>query len=91
MLLWKYSKIFGEPNKGVHSVRLFNIALIDALGTVIGIYLVHKYIERKFKRKIPYVHIVVPVVVIFIFVHFLFGVNTTINTFLFGRINITAE
>ncbi len=33
--LCKYKNIFGAPNTGVHSYRIFNIAIVDALAVFI--------------------------------------------------------
>ena len=35
MSLCKYKNIFGEPNTGIHSVRIFNIAIFDVISTII--------------------------------------------------------
>lgn len=35
MNLCKYKNILGEPGKGVHSYRIFNIAIVDVLLTLI--------------------------------------------------------
>jgi hypothetical protein len=39
----KYKNIFGEPNKGAHSIRLFDFAIIDIIMTCIGAYFIYKY------------------------------------------------
>ena len=39
MTLCNYSKLFGEIGKGLHSYRIFNIAIIDVIMTFIGAYL----------------------------------------------------
>ena len=36
MSLCKYKDYFGEPGKGVHSHRIFNIAIVDVAMTLIG-------------------------------------------------------
>ena len=35
MSLCKYANALGEPDKGVHSIRIFNIAVVDVLLTII--------------------------------------------------------
>lgn len=35
MLLCQYKNIFGEPRKGVHSIRLFDFAIVDILLTIV--------------------------------------------------------
>ena len=43
----KYSTLFGEPNKGIHSSRFYignqSFALVDTIATVIGAYFLQKY------------------------------------------------
>lgn len=34
-MLCKYKNIFGEPGKGLHSYRIFNIAIVDLLATLL--------------------------------------------------------
>jgi hypothetical protein len=45
MILCKYQNIFGKPNEGVHSIRLFDYAIIDILFTFIFSYIFSKYIK----------------------------------------------
>ena len=40
MLLGKYANIFGEPGTGIHSIRIFNVAIVDLLLTMILAYFV---------------------------------------------------
>ena len=35
----EYSDIFGNPNEGVHSYRLFNVAIVDVGLTILVAYL----------------------------------------------------
>jgi len=35
MLFCQYKNIFGKPNTGLHSVRLFGVAVYDVVGTII--------------------------------------------------------
>mgnify|MGYP003983455813 CR=1 FL=1 len=48
MTLCKYSKLFGATGKGLHSYRIFNIAIIDVVMTFIGAYLLQLFIEQYF-------------------------------------------
>ena len=34
-----YANIFGEPNKGVHSIRFFGLAVVDCILTIIAAYI----------------------------------------------------
>ena len=40
MSLCAYKNILGEPNKGIHSYRVFNIAIVDVLMTIITAYVI---------------------------------------------------
>lgn len=39
----KYKDIFGKPREGVHSIRIFDFAIIDIIMTFIGAYFISKY------------------------------------------------
>ncbi len=77
MNLCKYSNIFGEPNKGIHSYRLFNVAIVDVLGTVFISYIIHKIT----KIKLYIINIIL--FSLGIVLHRIFCVNTTIDRLLF--------
>jgi hypothetical protein len=42
----KHKDIFGKPNEGVHSVRLFDFAVIDVIMTFIGAYFISQYYKK---------------------------------------------
>ena len=70
-----YADILGKPGTGVHSIRLFNIAVFDVLLTVLLAYF----------TKGPFNFWIVLLVwfIIGIIVHKIFCVNTTIGNFIF--------
>jgi len=72
----KYKEIFGKEGKGVHSIRLFNIA--DVLATIIGALLLSYFF------RINFWIILFILFILGIILHRLFCVNTTINKFIFG-------
>ena len=76
MSLCKYRDMFGKPNEGPHSYRLFNIAIVDTLLTIIIGY----FIANFFKLKLLYVLIVLFIVGTII--HKLFCVKTTLTKLL---------
>lgn len=39
----EYKDVFGAPGTGVHSVRIFNIAVVDMLLTVVVAYFIGKH------------------------------------------------
>ena len=78
-MLCQYKNVLGEPKKGIHSYRLFNIALFDVFLTIFVSFII-SFIFR--------LHFLVVFVLLFllgILLHYLFCVKTTINIFLFGK------
>jgi hypothetical protein len=80
MNLCKYKNIFGEPGTGVHSIRLFNIAIVDLTLTVLLAYFISKAIKKNFWV------ILILTLLSGIVVHRLFCVNSTINKTIFNEI-----
>jgi hypothetical protein len=78
-MLCKYNELFGKVGKGVHSIRIFNIAIIDVLLTILGAYLIHLYIPNS-----EFLMILLIAFSSGIILHRLFCVKTTIDNFLFG-------
>jgi ABC-type spermidine/putrescine transport system permease subunit I len=72
--LCQYKDIFGEPRKGIHSYRLFNLALVDTLATLILAYIL-KYFGFKATRT----KIFVILMIMSVFIHKLFCVETTLT------------
>jgi hypothetical protein len=77
--LCKYKDIFGKVGTGVHSYRIFNIAIVDVLFTILGAYLIHLLIPRY-----SFAHTLLFLFVLGIILHRLFCVRTTIDKLLFG-------
>jgi hypothetical protein len=78
--LCQYKDILGEPYKGVHSVRLFNVAIIDVILSILMSY----YLSNHFKYD--FYTVLLLVLLAGIVLHRLFCVNTTINKLIFGEI-----
>jgi hypothetical protein len=78
-MLCKYKNIFGDINTGVHSYRIFNIAIIDVLGTIFIAYII--YI---FNPKINFFYILLCLFLLGIILHHIFCVKTTIDKIIFG-------
>ena len=77
-MLCKYKNIFGEPGKSVHSYRLYDIAVVDVLCTVILAFLI--------KRSLPgksFICILISLFILGIVMHRMFCVRTTIDKLLF--------
>jgi uncharacterized membrane protein (Fun14 family) len=75
--LCKYKNIFGVPNTGAHSIRVFNIAVID-----FGLTLLFGFIiSYTFKYNI---YIVLAILFLSgIILHHIFCVRTTVDKLLF--------
>jgi len=78
MNLCQYSNILGKPKEGIHSYRLFNIAILDVIGTLIIGYIIH----RRTKIKLYIINIIL--FLSGILLHKLFCVKTTVDKLLFG-------
>ena len=70
--------MFGAPNTGLHKYRIFNIAIIDLVFTIVLAYIIHKY-----NPKYKFIHILSILVITGIFLHKLFCVRTTVDKLLF--------
>jgi fatty acid desaturase len=75
--LCKYKNALGKPGKGIHSYRIFNIAIMDVIMTLIGA-LILSYI---FNIKFIYLSIIL--FILGIILHRIFCVRTTIDKLLF--------
>lgn len=75
--LCKYNSIFGLPNTGLHRYRLFNLAVVDIIFTILGAYLLSKAIHVNF-----FVVLII-LFIIGIILHRLFCVRTTLDKLLF--------
>ena len=48
----KYKDIFGKPSEGVHSIRLFNLAVVDIIMVIIGgLFIAHYFNYNKYEIK----------------------------------------
>jgi hypothetical protein len=71
--------MLGEVGKGIHSYRIFNIAIADVLFTIIGAYIIHFFIP-----KYSFISILISLFILGIILHRLFCVRTTVDKLLFG-------
>jgi hypothetical protein len=83
MNLCKYKNIFGEINTGIHTVRIFNIAIFDVLGTIIIGIILQFFLLRVFNFYIDLCIILVILFSLGILLHRLFCVRTTVDKLLF--------
>jgi hypothetical protein len=77
--LCKYKDLLGVPGKGIHSYRLFGVAIADVIMTIIGAAIL-SYI---FKWNFTYT--LIGFFLLGIILHHMFCVKTTIDKLLFGN------
>jgi hypothetical protein len=79
-MLCKYKNIFGKVGEGLHSYRLFNIAIVDVISTIFVAYLLKIYIfpQRSFLK------ITIILFLLGIILHRIFCVKTTLDKIIFG-------
>ena len=76
----QYSDIFGKVGEGVHSYRVFNVAVVDVLLTVLLAYVI-----KLFMPNTSFILILVAMFLVGIAVHRIFCVKTTVDKLLFGN------
>ena len=77
MNLCKFKDILGKPNEGSHSIRVFDIAIVDVIETIVGAFLVSYFF------KLPFLYLLVIFFALGILAHRIFCVRTTIDKILF--------
>ena len=79
-MLCKYKDIFGKVGEGLHSYRLFNIAIVDVISTIFVAYLLKIYIfpHRSFLK------LTIILFLLGIILHRIFCVKTTLDKMIFG-------
>jgi fatty acid desaturase len=76
--LCKYKNALGEPGKGVHSYRLFGVAIADVVMTLIGAIILSYFFNWSF------IYTAVCLFILGIILHRLFCVRTTVDKLLFS-------
>ncbi len=77
--LCQYKNILGKPKEGLHSYRIYNIAIVDVLLTILGAYIIH------IATKFSFVIILILLFLLGIILHRIFCVKTTVDKALFGN------
>ena len=80
MDLCKYKNSLGEPKKGIHSYRLFGLAIVDVVMTILGALLI-SYIF-----KYSFLYTTISFFILGIILHRLFCVRTTVDKLLFPNV-----
>ena len=75
----KYKDILGKPGKGLHSYRVYNIAVIDVLLT----FLLAKFIQYYLLEETDFFLILCSCFISGIVIHRVFCVRTTVDKLLF--------
>lgn len=81
MRLCQFKNVFGEPGKGLHNIRLFDIAIVDVIMTFIGARII-QYLSND---QYTYMYCLIALFILGILLHELFCVETTVNKFLFQK------
>lgn len=77
-MLCKYKDLLGVPGKGIHKYRVFNIAIVDVLLTIILAGII-SYIF-----KLNFLLTLIITFLLGIIIHHIFCVKTTIDKAIFG-------
>jgi hypothetical protein len=77
MNLCKYKDLLGEPGKGIHSYRIFNIAIADVVLTILVALLI------SFLAKVSFKWTLLILFLLGIILHRIFCVKTTIDNLIF--------
>ena len=92
MTLCKYTNALAEANKGVHSIRIFNIAVVDVLLTIILALIFSMFFKYVIKLEATFLKIfiinLVSLFILGIILHKIFCVRTTIDKLLFTPLKI---
>jgi len=80
-MLSDYKNIFGKVGEGAHSYRLFNIAIVDVVATILLAYVVYMFLPGY-----NFVYILIALFLLGIVLHRLFSVRTTIDKALFPTV-----
>ena len=77
MSLCKYKNSLGVPGQGLHSYRIYNIAIVDVIMTIVAGYV----ISRTYKASFGFICVIL--FILGIVLHRLFCVRTTVDKILF--------
>ena len=77
-MLCQYKDIFGKVGEGAHSYRIFNLAIVDIISTILVAFIIHFFIP-----KYSFFLILIILFILGIILHHIFCVRTTIDKLLF--------
>lgn len=79
--LCEYRDMFAKPNTGPHQYRIFNIAIVDVVLTILLAYGISWYFNYPFLPTLGILFL------LGIFVHRLFCVRTTVDKLIFPNVD----
>lgn len=76
--------IFGKPREGVHKLSFPETAVVDWVMTLILVLIIAGIIShfKKLHFGLAFLYTFVSIIPIFIFIHWIFGVNTRLNVWI---------
>ena len=75
----KYKDIFGKPGTGVHSYRIYNIAIVDLFFTILAAYIIFVLKYKNYNLlNLKFIKILLILLLLSVFLHWLFCVDTTV-------------
>ena len=77
--------MFGEVNTCVHSIRIFNIAILDVIGTIIGCIIIKFSLKKIFHYDISLYILLIILFGLGILLHRLFCVRTSVDKLMFDE------
>lgn len=78
--LCQYKDIFGKPKTGAHRYRVFDLAIVDVVMTIVAAYIIARFFKKCFWKTL------IILFILGILLHYLFCVNTTVGVFLWGKL-----
>jgi len=78
-MLCKYKDLLGKPKEGLHSIRIFNIAAVDVLLTLILAFIISRFIKITSVSLTNFWICLLLLILLSIFLHTIFCVETTIT------------
>lgn len=78
-MLCKYKNIFGKVGEGAHSIRLFDVAVVDVVMTIIVSSMIINYFYPKYRL----IYILGSLFIMGMILHRMFCVRTTVDKLLF--------
>jgi len=79
MNLCQYKNLSGPPGKGIHKYRIFGLAFVDTIVTIIGVVLLSYFF------KLPFFITLILVFIFAEFCHYIFCVPTSVMKLLFPK------